>query len=78
MSMLRLLQFKRHSVLPGFGLTLGVTVLYLSLVVLIPLSALFLKTATITWSQFWSTVTNPRAIASYRLTFGTGFCWRFG
>ena len=46
MSMLRLLQFKRHSVLPGFGLTLGVTVLYLSLVVLIPLSALFLKAAT--------------------------------
>lgn len=71
MNMVRLFPFKRHSVLPGFGLTFGVTVLYLSLVVLIPLSALFLKSATITWSQFWSTVTNPRAIASYRLTFGT-------
>ena len=62
--------FKRYSVLPGFGLTLGCSVLYVSLIVLVPLSGLFFKTATLTWSQFWSTVTNERVLASYRLTFG--------
>ncbi|WP_306304529.1 hypothetical protein [Methylogaea oryzae] len=61
---------KRHSVLPGFGITLGFTLLYLALIVLIPLSAAFLKTAALTWAQFWSTVTSPRVVASYRLTFG--------
>jgi sulfate transport system permease protein len=61
--------FKRRSVLPGFGLTLGYTVLYLSLIVLIPLSALFAKTGALGWAQFWHTVTEPRALASYRLTF---------
>ncbi|MGH7325889.1 MAG: sulfate ABC transporter permease subunit CysT [Candidatus Rokuibacteriota bacterium] len=61
---------KRYSVLPGFGLTLGCALLYLSLIVLIPLSGLFFKTATLTWAQFWSTVTNERVLASYRLTFG--------
>jgi sulfate transport system permease protein len=66
-------RFKRPSVLPGFGLTLGLTVLYLSLIVLIPLSGLFLKTATITWHRFWETVSDPRAIASYKLTFGAAF-----
>ncbi len=65
--------FQRARVLPGFGLTLGLTVLYLSLIVLIPLSGLFLKTATITWHRFWQTVTDPRALASYRLTFGAAF-----
>ncbi len=57
-------------VLPGFSLTLGFTILYLSLIVLIPLSAVFVKTATLTASQFWDTITAPRALASYRLTFG--------
>ncbi len=66
-------RLKRPSVLPGFGLTLGLTVLYLSLIVLIPLSGLFLKTATITWHHFWQIVTDPRAIASYKLTFGAAF-----
>ena len=66
-------RFKRPSVLPGFGLTLGLTVLYLSLIVLIPLSGLFLKTATISWHRFWETVSDPRAIASYKLTFGAAF-----
>ena len=61
---------KRHSVLPGFDLALGFTLLYLGLVVLIPLSAAFLKTFTLTWPQFWDTVTSPRVVASYRLTFG--------
>jgi len=62
--------FRKRSVLPGFGLTLGYSVLYLSLIVLIPLSALFFKTASVGVSHFWQTVTDPRAFASYRLTFG--------
>ena len=57
-------------VLPGFGLTMGLTILYLSLIVLIPLSATFFKTSTMGWDAFWRTVTDPRAMASYRLTFG--------
>ena len=60
----------RPSVLPGFGLTLGYTVTYLSLIVLIPLSALFAKTATLSWARFWAVVTDPRVVASYELTFG--------
>lgn len=62
-----------RTVLPGFKLTLGYSVLYLSLVVLIPLSATFLKTATMGWPQFWHTVTAPRVMASYKLTFGMSF-----
>jgi sulfate/thiosulfate transport system permease protein len=62
---------KKHSVLPGFGLTLGFALAYLSLVVLIPLSTLFVKTATAPWAHVWSTVTDPRAIASYKLSFAT-------
>ena len=61
---------RRHSVLPGFDLALGFTLLYLSFIVLIPLSAAFLKTATMTWPAFWEAVTSPRVMASYRLTFG--------
>ena len=60
----------RHSVLPGFDLALGFTLLYLSFIVLIPLSAAFLKTATMTGPAFWDAVTSPRVLASYRLTFG--------
>ena len=62
--------FKRRSILPGFGLSLGFTIFYLSLIVLIPLSATFLKASSLTWSQFWHIVTAPRALASYRLSFG--------
>lgn len=61
---------KRHSVLPGFDLALGFTLLYLSCIVLIPLSAAFLKTFTMTWPAFWDAVSSPRVLASYRLTFG--------
>lgn len=57
-------------VLPGFNITLGFTLLYLCLIVLIPLSALLLKTFTLTWPAFWEAVTSPRVLASYRLTFG--------
>jgi sulfate transport system permease protein len=61
-------------VLPGFSLTLGFTLFYLGLIVLIPLAAVFWKTSTLTWPQFWHTVTMPTAMASYRLTFGASFC----
>lgn len=61
---------KQKSILPGFGLALGVTLFYLSVVVLIPLSTLFLKTATLDWSAFWEIITAPRALASYRLSLG--------
>ena len=59
--------------LPGFKLTLGFTLFYLSLIVIIPLSAVFWKTSSLTWHEFWQTVTTPVAMASYRLTFGTAF-----
>jgi sulfate transport system permease protein len=61
---------KRHSVLPGFGLALGLTITYLSLIVLIPLAAAFIKTATLTLDQFWAAVSAPRVVASYQLSFG--------
>jgi sulfate transport system permease protein len=61
---------KPTRVLPGFGLTLGFTIFYLALIVLIPLSAVFLKTFTMTWDAFWNAVTSARVMASYRLTFG--------
>ena len=59
---------KQRSILPGFGLTMGFTLLYLSLIVLIPLSATILKTTALSWDQFRDTVTAPRALASYRLS----------
>lgn len=64
------LSSKERSALPGFGLTLGYTMLYLGLIVLIPLGATFLKAATMTWPAFVEAVTSPRVLASYRLTFG--------
>ncbi|MBS1850051.1 MAG: sulfate ABC transporter permease subunit CysT [Acidobacteria bacterium] len=63
-------RWKKKSVLPGFGLALGYTITYLSLLVLIPLAATFLKASSLTWEQFWRVVTGPRALASYQLTFG--------
>ena len=62
-------RLQKPGALPGFGVTLGITVAYLSLVVLIPLAATFLKTATLDWAQFVRAVASPRVIASYRLTF---------
>jgi len=67
------LTFKHRSILPGFGPTFGYTVFYLSLIVLIPLAGVFLKTSALTWEQFWNTVTSPRVLASYKLTFGAAF-----
>ena len=60
-------------VLPGFHLTLGYTLFYLCLIVLIPLSALLFKTFTLSWAEFWAAVASPRVLASYRLTFGVSF-----
>jgi sulfate transport system permease protein len=59
-----------NRVIPGFGLSLGFTIFYLALIVLIPLSAIFLKTFTMSWDAFWSAVTSERVMASYRLSFG--------
>jgi sulfate transport system permease protein len=61
---------KRRNILPGFGLSLGYTLLYLSLIVLIPLAAAFIKTTELSWHEFWTIVTAPRVVASYKLTFG--------
>jgi sulfate transport system permease protein len=65
---------QKRSVLPGFRVTLGFTLLYLCLIVLIPLAGLPVRTASMGWDAFWSTVTDPRVLASYRLTFTTAFC----
>ncbi len=65
MSLLR----KQHSVLPGFGLSLGFTLAYLGLIVLVPLSAAFLKTAGMSWGDFIAAVASPRVMAAYRLSF---------
>ena len=67
---MKTLTFRRPSALPGFGLTFGTTLVYLSLVVLIPLAAVFAKTATLEPARFLAIVTAPRVLAAYRLTFG--------
>jgi sulfate transport system permease protein len=61
---------RQKNILPGFGISLGYTIIYLTLIVLIPLAGTFLKTAGIGWHGFWLAVTSPRVVASYRLTFG--------
>ncbi|MBE0439477.1 MAG: sulfate ABC transporter permease subunit CysT [Gammaproteobacteria bacterium] len=61
---------KSFSVLPGFGLSMGFTLVYLSLIILIPLSAVFVFTSALTWTEFWAVVTAPRVVASYKLSFG--------
>src|SRR3954469_410161 len=62
-----------RSVLPGFGLSLGITCTYLSLIVLLPLATIFARTADLSASALWATVTDPRVMASYRVTFGASF-----
>ncbi|AKU24196.1 sulfate transporter [Massilia sp. NR 4-1] len=63
--------------MPGFNLSLGFTIFYLTLIVLIPLSAVFLKTFTMSWEGFWSAVSSERVVASYRLTFGAALIGAF-
>jgi len=64
-------RFRQPSILPGFGLTLGFTTFFLSAVVLLPLAALIFKTAALTWDEFFRILTDARAVASYRLSFGS-------
>src|SRR5438477_12869431 len=64
---------RQRSILPGFGLSLGFTLMYLSLIVLIPLSAAFVKTAGMSWHDFVAAVASPRVLAAYRLSFGASF-----
>src|SRR5690606_30672998 len=61
---------RRSSVIPGFGLTLGFSLAYLSLIVLIPLAALVLKTASLGWPEFWRLASDPRTVAALRVSFG--------
>lgn len=68
---MRIFAAKKPSVIPGFGLTLGYTLFYLGLIVLIPLAGLFVKTMTLTWPEFWAVVTAPRIIAAYKISFLT-------
>jgi sulfate transport system permease protein len=65
---------KRYSALPGFGLSMGYTIVYLSLIVMLPIGALVLRTFDISWSEFWRWTTNDRAMAAYQLTFGASLC----
>ncbi|MEW8986934.1 MAG: sulfate ABC transporter permease subunit CysT, partial [Bacillus sp. (in: firmicutes)] len=67
---MRRVSFKKNHVLPGFGLTMGYTTLYLSILVLLPLSMILLYTAQMGWKDFWDTVLDPRVVASYKLSFG--------
>jgi sulfate/thiosulfate transport system permease protein len=64
---------RKRRVLPGFGITMGFTLLYLSLIVLMPISTILLKTATLSWSEFWGTVTSARTLAAYRLSLETAW-----
>jgi sulfate transport system permease protein len=64
------MSFRQPSILPGFGLTLGFSTFFLSAIVLVPLAALVMKTATMGWSDFVRVLLDPRAVASYRLSFG--------
>src|ERR1700675_4766704 len=64
---------KQKSTIPGFHLALGYTVFYLSLIVLIPLAMLFVKSSSLSFAQFWHVVTAPRTLAAYRLSFGAAF-----
>ncbi|MUT64332.1 sulfate ABC transporter permease subunit CysT [Paenibacillus sp. NEAU-GSW1] len=64
---------RSKNVLPGFGLSLGFTIAYLSLIVLIPLAGVFIKTSGLSWSEFWAVILDPRVLASYRVSFSTAF-----
>ncbi|HZQ46213.1 MAG TPA: sulfate ABC transporter permease subunit CysT [Verrucomicrobiae bacterium] len=68
---------KKFNPLPGFGLTMGCTLLYLSVLVLVPIAGLFLKTLHLSWHDFWGLVTDARALAAYRLTFGAALVAAF-
>src|SRR5688572_4965404 len=66
-------RWRRRRLLPGFGLTLGFTLSYLSLIVLIPLLVLFVQAAGAGWTKWWVELTNPRTLAAFRVSFGLAF-----
>ena len=66
-------RLRQRGVLPGFRLTLGYALLYLSLIVLVPLAAIIVKTSTLSWLQFWHAISSPVTLAAYRLSFGASF-----
>jgi len=66
-------KIKHHSVIPGFGITMGFSLLYLSLVVLIPISMVFLNSTEMGWKAFWETVSSERVLASLKISFTTSF-----
>ncbi|MGG3890482.1 sulfate ABC transporter permease subunit CysT [Metabacillus fastidiosus] len=67
------MKFKKHSILPGFGLSLGFTMLYISILIILPLSMIFINTTSLGWEKFFEIVTEPRVVASYKLSFGASF-----
>ena len=67
---MRTLRSKEESIIPGFSLTLGMTLMYLGLIVLIPISMIFIQTSNMSFSDYWATVTSPRVVASYKLSIG--------
>ena len=69
--------FREPSVIPGFGITLGITLTYLGLIVLIPLSGLFITTAGVSFAEFWKTVTSARVLSAYRISFGASLAAAF-
>lgn len=64
---------RKKSILPGFNLSLGYTIFYLSIIVLVPIAGLFIKTSSMTFDQFWTAITEERVMASYKLSFGASF-----
>lgn len=70
LTMSKIKKTKSKNTLPGFRLSLGYTIFYLCLIVLIPLAAVFIRTTELSWVEFWSVITAPRVVATYRLTFG--------
>lgn len=68
--MARIQTWKRNSVLPGFGISLGFTMFYISLLVILPLTMIFINTAAAPWSKIWQAISDPRVVASYQLSIG--------
>ncbi|MCA0056609.1 molybdate ABC transporter permease subunit, partial [Mesorhizobium sp. B261B1A] len=66
-------RFRQPSVIPGFGLTLGFSLAYLTLIILIPLSGLIWRSAALGWTDFWAIATDRRTINALRISFGTAF-----
>lgn len=77
MARLQSMTRKRNSVLPGFGISLGFTMFYISFLVILPLSTIFINSVTVEWSKIWGTISEPRVIASYQLSIGASLLAAF-